>query len=62
MINKIIEWCIYAAGVAVIIPGLLWVFWWGVGKTIKLLGYWPLFYRTMMRIAQERYEARRHKK
>lgn len=60
--NEVIEVAIYVVGVTVILAGLLWVFWWAVGKIIKMLGYWPLFYRTMMRIGQERYEARRHKK
>lgn len=54
MINDIAMWVGYAVigvgGLALFLH-LMWYF---VGQTIKLLGYWPLFYKTMMRVAYER--------
>lgn len=32
--------------------GLLWGTLWLIGKLIKVLGYWGMFYKTMMKMAQ----------
>lgn len=56
--NKYIELTALIVGYSVLISGglaaALWLIWYFIGKVLKLSGHWPLFYKTMMRIAYER--------
>lgn len=56
IITTLIEVLIVATGTVFIVWGLLVAFYYAAGKIIKLLGYWPLFYRGLMYIGKERNE------
>jgi len=62
LIYIVIEFMIFAVGAATILAGLLWLFWWSVGKIIKMLGYWKLFIRALGIASREIYNEKRKKK
>lgn len=57
----VIEFMIFAVGAATIIAGLLYAFWWSVGKIIKMLGYWKYFIKALGIAAREINEKKRKK-
>lgn len=59
IVYMVIEFMIFAVGAVTIMAGLLWVFWWSVGKIIKMLGYWKYFIKALGIAAREINEKKR---
>lgn len=52
-INTIIFWLSYGVGCLAIVAGLLYFAMWLIGQILKLLGYYKMFYKVMMRMARD---------
>lgn len=55
-IAQLVGWAVILSSTAWV---SLWLMWRIIGQVIKLLGYWPLFLRTMHRVAIDRHERRK---
>lgn len=58
-IYQTINWAVIIAGVTVVLAGAIWLFWWSIGRVIKMLGYWKIFYRAMMIAGKQIYDEKR---
>jgi hypothetical protein len=43
------------------LAGASWLIWWLIGRFFKWVGFWPLFYKTLMRVGREEYERKRQR-